>query len=103
MRKPMVTRTITSSRVQLMCANVETAELFNKTIEVSYAPKENEEAETTEANLLKIAKKMCDNDKEVVVKVVGFDIITQLYGMDENEFIKSAIKLDNETRKPVEA
>ena len=103
MRKPMVTRTITSTKAQLLCANVETAEMFNKSITVSYAPKENEEADKTEANLLKLAKKMCDNEQEVVVKVVGFDVVTQLYGMDENDFLKHAVRLDNEKRKPIEA
>lgn len=96
MRKPMVTRTITSTKVQVLCADTTKAELFNKSVVVPRTFEDDEK-------LLKTLHKIIDNETEVVVSIVGKDEQTALYGMSEEDFVKNAVLLDNETRKPIEA
>lgn len=96
MRKPMVTRTITSTKVQVLCADTTKAELFNKSVIVPRTYEDDEK-------LLKALHKIIDNDQEVVVSIVGKDVQTALYGMSEEDFVANAILLDEETRKPIEA
>lgn len=96
MRKPMVTRTITSTKVQVLCADTTKAELFNKSVVVPRTFEDDEK-------LLKVLHKIIDNEKEVVVSIVGKDEQTALYGMSEEDFVANAVLLDEETRKPIEA
>ena len=96
MRKPMVTRTITSTKVQELCADTTKAELFNKSVVVPRTFEDDEK-------LLKVLHKIIDNEKEVVVSIVGKDEQTALYGMSEEDFVANAVLLDEETRKPIEA
>ena len=96
MRKPMVTRTITSTKVQVLCADTTKAELFNKSVVVPRTFEDDEK-------LLKVLHKIIDNEKEVVVSIVGKDEQTALYGMSEEDFVANATLLDEETRKPIEA
>lgn len=95
MRKPMVTRTITSTKVQLLCADTTKAELFNKSVIVPRTFEDDEK-------LLKALHKIVDNETEVVVSIVGKDVQTALYGMSEEDFVANATLLDAETRKPIE-
>lgn len=82
MRKPQVTRTITSTVATVLCLNVNTAEAFNKTVTV---PREH-----SDEKLLKIIKKMVDNDEVKVVHIVDKEIVETLYGMSEEKFIEYA-------------
>lgn len=95
MRKPMVTRTITSTKVQVLCADTTKAELFNKSVIVPRTYEDDEK-------LLKVLHKIIDNDQEVVVSIVGKDEQTALYGMSEEDFVANATLLDADTRKPIE-
>lgn len=95
MRKPIVTRTITSTEVNVLCLNTETAEPFNKTVIV---PRTYED----EKKLMNVVRGIIDNDTESAVKIVDSKVVTSLYGMYEEDFVAKAMLLDNETRKPVE-
>ncbi len=82
MRKPQVTRTITSTVATVLCLNVNTAEAFNETVTV---PREH-----SDEKLLKIIKGMVDNDEVKVVHIVDKKVVETLYGMSEEKFIEYA-------------
>ena len=86
-RERMVTRTIEAKRVTVMCADTETAELYNKTVEISAAIK-------GEKAMLKAIKKLIETDPYNVIKIVAEESIKALYKMPEAEFIASAEKVE---------
>ena len=93
-RKRMVTRTIESTKVTVMAIEVDTAEVCNKTYNLSgvYA---------SDAKLLKAVQDAYDNDNLKNVHVVDSERIETIYGMDENKFLAMAVALDPTTRKPI--
>ena len=95
-RKPMVTRTIVTTRVTLMCLNIKTGEPFN---EVLMLPRTYND----DKNLLKVVQETFDTDEKKAVHIVDKEEIETLYGMSEQEFIQNAKVLDPETRKVLEA
>lgn len=95
-RKPMVTRTIVTTKVTLMCLNIQTGEPFN---EVLTLPR----TYSDDKKLLKVVQETFDTDVHKVVHIVAKDEIESLYGMSEQEFIKNATVLDPETRKALES
>ena len=90
----MVTRTVTATKVNVLCLNVETVEPFNKSIVLprTYAPEK----------LFKAVQSVVDTITEKAVQVVDVEEVETLYGMDEQYFIEHAKVLDKETRKPIE-
>ena len=82
-RIPMVTRTITTTEVNVMCLNVQTGEPVNQVVTVNRTYKNNEE-------LLKKVKPLIETDTVKVVHIVGTNEIETLYGMTEQEFIQYA-------------
>ena len=93
-RKPIVSRTITSTEVVALCINLQTEEPFNKKFILSGTYKDNKA-------LLKAIQKQ-DTDEVKAVHVVDSKEVENLYGMAEEEFISLAEKLDPKTRKPFE-
>lgn len=92
-RQPMVTRTIKSTKVVALCINIETAEPFNDVILLPRTYK-------NEKHILDSAKKARDTEEEKVVSICEAEVITGLYGMTEQEFLKHADKLpERETNK----
>lgn len=87
-RIPMVTRTITTTKVNVMCLDVEKGEPCNIYVTVPRTYKDDE-------ILLKEAKRIIEIENPGVktVYVVGKDIIETLYGMTEQEFMKYAKEL----------
>lgn len=94
-RKPMVTRTITTTKVNVLCMNIQTAEPFNKVITLPRIYKD-------ERTLMKRVKEVVENETVKAVHIVDKREIETLYGMTEQAFIEKAIELDPETRKPLE-
>lgn len=94
-RIPMVTRTIITTKCLTVCMNTETQEI--KEIELSL-PRTYKD----EATVLKVLKKVYEDDVNKVVYVKNIDTVETLYGMLETDFISSAKILDPETRKIVE-
>ena len=82
-RQPQVTRTITTTKVVLMAANVSTGELVD--VEMSL-PREYKDAEA----ILKMAAKVGENPNLRYVYVKSAEVEETLYGMTEAEFLRYA-------------
>lgn len=95
-RVPMVTRTITTTEVNVMCLDVEKGEPINKDVTVSRTFKDDEK-------LLKEVKKIVETDAIKAVHIVDKREVGTLYGMSEQEFIEHATVLPpREAKKEAE-
>jgi hypothetical protein len=95
-RVPMVTRTITTTEVTVMCLDVEKGEPINKDVTVSRTFKDDEK-------LLKEVKKIVETDAIKAVHIVDKREVETLYGMAEQEFIEHATLLPpREVKKEAE-
>lgn len=93
-RPAMVTRTITTTKVNVMCLNIQTGEPFNMDV-VLAGTYPNPKA------LEKAVKKAVDDDTVKAVHVVLFEEIETLYGMKEEKFIQMADALPPRGTKAV--
>lgn len=82
-RVPMVTRTIITTKVNVMCLDIETGEPFNKTVVVPRTYKDDEK-------LLKKVKEVLETETLKPVHIVDKEEIETLYGMKEQDFIEHA-------------
>lgn len=82
-RIPMVTRTITTTKTNVMCLDIESGEPCNKQVVVPRTYKDDEA-------LLKKVKPVLETETLKPVHIVGKEEIETLYGMTEQEFIKHA-------------
>lgn len=89
-RVPMVTRTITTTKVNVMCLDIETGESCNTSVVVPRTYKDNE-------TLLKKVKEVLETETLKPVHVVSKEEIETLYGMSEQEFIEHAKVLPSRT------
>lgn len=94
-RKPMVTRTIVTTKVNVLCLDVQTAEPFNKEVILPRAYKD-------EKKLLKKVEEVVNTEDIKAVHIVDKSEVETLYGMEEQDFITNAEILDPETRKVIE-
>lgn len=94
-RVPSVTRTITTTKVNALCINLETTEPFNQVVVLPRTYKEPKKLD-------KALSELINNDTTKYVHAVDTEEVETLYGMTEQEFINSAKILDKETRKPIE-
>lgn len=95
MRKPMVTRTIISTKVLALCVNPQTADTFEKEFMLSGWIDDK-------AKVLKKLSKYHNTDDCTIVAVRGLVKVNELYGMGEADFIAGAKILDPATRKEFE-
>lgn len=95
-RKPMVTRTITTTKVNVLCLDIKSAEPFNKLVTLPRTHK-------NEKMLLKKVEEVINNDDVKAVHIVDKEEVETLYGMTEQDFITNATILDPTTRKEIEA
>ena len=93
-RKPMVTRTIVTTKVNVLCLDIKSAEPFNKVVTLPRTYKD-------EKQLLKKVEEIVNTDEVKAVHVVGKEEVETLYGMSEQDFINNAVVLDKETRRPI--
>lgn len=91
-REPMVTRTITATKIVALCLNIETAEPFNKEVTISGTFKD-------EKAMMKAAEKLLNTETEKAVHIVSSEEIETLYGMTEQEFIQKAKVLPPRPKK----
>ena len=91
-RKPMITRTIKTTKANVLCMDIEKGEPFNKLV---ILPRTYND----EKKLLKVVKETVETDTIKAVHVVDKTEIETLYGMTEAEFIATAKELDAGTRK----
>lgn len=82
-RVPMVTRTIQTTRANVMCLDIERGEPFNK--EVILPRTYNDEKA-----MLKQAEKVVNNETVKAVHIVDFKVEETRYGMTEQQFIEVA-------------
>lgn len=82
-RVPMVTRTIITTKVNVMCLDIETGEPCNRSVVVPRTYKEDEK-------LLKKVKEVLETATLKPVHIVDKEEIETLYGMKEQEFIERA-------------
>lgn len=82
-RIPMITRTIVTTKVNVMCLDVEAGEPMNKCVTVPRTYKD-------EKKLLKTVKELIETDTLKAVHIVDTEEIETLYGMTEQEFIEKA-------------
>lgn len=79
----MVTRTITTTKANVLCLDVEAGEPFNETVEVARTYKDEEA-------LLKAVKPLIETDAIKAVHIVDKEVVETLYGMPEQVFIEHA-------------
>lgn len=94
-RRNLITRTIPSTEVTLLCLDIETAEPSNKTIVLPRTYKD-------EATMLKAAKKIIDTATFKAVSISEFKVKTVRYGVDEAKFIEIAEVLDEAIEEAAE-
>lgn len=82
-RVPMVTRTIITTKVNVMCLDIETGEACNISVKVPRTYKDDEK-------LLKKVKEVFETEKLKPVHIVDKEEIETLYGMEEQVFIEHA-------------
>lgn len=95
----MVTRTITTTKVNVMCLDIETGEPCNK---ITVVPRTYKNDET----LLKKVKEVLETETLKPVHIVDKEEIETLYGMTEQNFIEHsevlqprAVKEENVTEQ----
>ena len=94
-RKAMVTRTILTTKVNVLCMDVKTCEPCNIDVSLPRTYKDDKK-------LLKKVQELVDNDEVKAVHIVSKEEVETLYGMTEQRFIEGAIILDPKTRKMLE-
>lgn len=94
-RKPMVTRTIVTTKVNVLCMNVVSCEPFNQVVSL---PRTYKDAK----KLMQAIEEAVNTDEVKAVHVVDKTEVETLYGMTEADFIKYSVVLDPETRKALE-
>lgn len=82
-RKPMITRTIKTTKVTVLGMDIVTAEPENRTVVLARTYPSMEK-------LLVAAKTAVETDTYKVVHVVSSEVIEQLYGMPEQQFVELA-------------
>lgn len=86
MRKPMVTRTFQTTKVTVMCLDVDASESVTKVLTL---PRTYED----DKKLLKACEEVITEENIKVVHVVDTEVIKKSYGMDEQKFIENAVVL----------
>lgn len=82
-RVPMVTRTIITTKANVMCLDIETGEPCNKSVVVPRTYNDDEK-------LLKKVKEVLETETLKPVHIVDKEEIETLYGMTEQDFIEHA-------------
>lgn len=91
-RKPMVTRTLISTKAEVLCMDVATATPVTREVILPRTYK-------NDVALLKAVEQVVTDVKPVHIQ--SSSEIEKLYGMTESDFLKYAVELDAETRKPL--
>lgn len=83
MRKPMVTRTMKTMKINVLCLNVETAEPFNTEVVLPRVINDQKK-------LMSKVHEVVDSDTVKAVHIVDTEVVETLYGMTEEAFIQMA-------------
>lgn len=82
-RIPQVTRTIQTTKVNVLCLDIKEGQPFNKVITLPRVYKDDQ-------HILKQVRKLIDNDETKAVHIVSAEVEETLYGMTEQKFIELA-------------
>lgn len=82
-RLPMVTRTIVTTKANVMCLDVQAGEPCNKVVTVPRTYKDDDA-------LMKKVRPLIETETLKAVHIVGKEEIETLYGMTEQDFIEHA-------------
>lgn len=93
-RVPMVSRTIQTTKCDVLCIDVVEQKPFTTTVVLPRTYKD-------ERSMLKRIKPMLETDNVKVVNVQNFVVESTLYGMTEQEFIDSATILPPRAAKEI--
>ena len=91
-KKPMITRTIQTTEVTVLCMDIPQGEPFNKDVTLPRTYKDN-------TAMLKAAAAIIDTDEVKAVHVVRSEVKETLYGMTEADFIANAVILPARSNK----
>lgn len=83
MSKNMVTRTILTTEVSVLCLDLIKSEPFNKEVTLPRTYKD-------EKAMMKKVSALIDNDECKAVHIVHSQVVETLYGMPEEDFIAAA-------------
>lgn len=83
MSKNMVTRTILTTEVSVLCLDLIKSEPFNMDVSLPRTYKD-------EKSMMKKVSALIDNDERKAVHIVRTEVKETLYGMPEEEFIIAA-------------
>ena len=82
-RVPQVTRTIQTTRADVLCLNINNGCPFTKTVVLPRTYKD-------ENTMLKFAENLINTDEVKAVHIVSYTVEETLYGMSEQKFIELA-------------
>ena len=82
-RKPMITRTIKTTKANVLCLNIEQAEPFNEVVTLPRTYK-------TEKDLMKAVEAVFTDPNVKPVHVVDTRVEEAVYGMTEQAFIENS-------------
>lgn len=82
-RVPQVTRTIQTTRANVLCLDIQMGEPFNKEVVLPRTYKD-------EKAMLKQVEKVINNDTVKAVHIVSHEVQETRYGMTEQQFIECA-------------
>lgn len=91
-RARKVTRTISSTKVIVMCVDTETAKVDNYEVTITGTYTDNKK-------LMKAVTKVVETETLKPVSVVSAEVIETLYGMDEQKFMEMAEVLPPRDKK----
>lgn len=92
-RTPMVTRTIQTTKVTVLCLNIQEEKPFTQEVTLSRTYKD-------EKAVMKEVSKLVDNDNVKAVHIVSTEVTQAIYGMPEQQFIELAtIQPERKTKK----
>lgn len=94
-RVPMVTRTVTTTKVNAMCVDTTKGEVCNR---ITTLPRTYND----DVKLLKKVKEQLETAELKVVQIVDKTENETLYGMSEQDFINSAKVLTDRNHLPVD-
>lgn len=90
-RKPMVTRKVKFTTVNVLCLNIETAEPFDRVVKLPGHY-------NNEVKLRKVIDEKINSDTEKTVHIVDVTQETKLYGMTEEDFLSYAKPLTDDRK-----
>lgn len=89
-RIPMVTRTIQTTKVNVLCLDIEKGEPFNTVVTLPRTYKD-------EKSMMKVVEGAINTDTVKAVHIVESSVKETLYGMTEQDFISQAYVLPPRT------